>query len=131
AEATCPDFFPQLRDCAAAVVAAAGGDGEVPDLYFVGRSPESIFDYLRGIGHGTELGRRVHLLNVSLRCMRGMPRGEFIVAERRFRAYFSRLNLDPRSIAAPQHRDRPIVFADLVYCGQTFDTLLRLLSAWT
>src|SRR5688572_4587850 len=58
-----PAFAEDLRACCAAVMAAAGD----ADLIFVGRSPESLYDYLRGACFDTSWRERLHLLLVSVR----------------------------------------------------------------
>ncbi|HEY7768416.1 tetratricopeptide repeat protein, partial [Longimicrobium sp.] len=56
-------LLPELRPCAAGVVARAGD----ARLVFVGRSLENVFDYLSGILSDTEWPGRCELLLVSLR----------------------------------------------------------------
>ena len=65
------DGFPDdLRRCCARVLEAAANladpAGEA-DLLFVGRSPESLFDLLRGLCIGTTWFGRLHLLHFSMR----------------------------------------------------------------
>ena len=60
-------FVDHLRDCCARVTEAAaqlaGPAGEA-DAFFVGRSPESLFDYLRGICWGTPWFDRLRMLRL-------------------------------------------------------------------
>lgn len=120
-----PDFFAELRACCVRVIAAAA-DG---DLVFVGRSPESIFDYLSGVLAETSWSDRLVLFNFSMRFasleelartnMRGL---------RALREQLSAVTLTPAEIASGE---RPKVFVDLVYRGETFGRLLDLLEHWT
>lgn len=117
-------FFHDLRDCSVRVVAAAA-DG---DIVFVGRSPESIFDYLTGVLSGTSWSERLVLLNLSMRraaaeeLARTDPRAVAAIRDQ-----LAALGLTPGEIAASE---RPKVFADLVYGGNTFGHFLGLLEHW-
>src|SRR4051812_44737693 len=64
-----PQFVSDLRDCCAGVLAAAcdARDAAEPDLLFVGRSPESLHDYLRGVCFETSRRERFHMLAFSMR----------------------------------------------------------------
>ena len=125
AAASYDGFLDDLRPCCARVLKAAGEC----DLFFVGRSPESLFDYLRGVCRATPWFGRLHLLLLSLRrledpgvrrdCGRGMAD---------LRGYFTTVGLDPDSLA---RRRRPVAFADLVCNGETFANLIRLLHRWS
>lgn len=119
-----PILFEQLRECCVRVVAAAA-DG---DLVFVGRSPESIFDYLTGVLSGTSWSDRAVLLNLSMRdaaaeeLARAHPRALAAIRDQ-----LTTLGLAPAQIARSA---RPRVFVDLVYGGNTFGHLLGLLEHW-
>lgn len=117
-------FFDDLRECSVRVVAAAA-DG---NLVFVGRSPESIFDYLTGVLSGTSWSERAVLLNLSMRhsAVEELARTDpgAIAA---IRDQLAALGLSPREIAGSA---RPKVFVDLVYGGSTFGHLLGLLEHW-
>lgn len=119
-----PEFVDHLRDCCARVVASAG-DG---DLVFVGRSPESLFDYLGGILAETSWKERICLFNFSMRYatveeVRRMNEGGIEAIQDQLTA----LGLAPDAIASAE---RPIVFVDLVQSGDTFGRLLDLLEHW-
>lgn len=126
------EFADDLRSCCAAVVAAAArlaGPAGEPDLFFVGRSPESLFDYLRGLCRGTGWAGRLHVLHFSMRgdaAVRHVRR-QYPAGLSALRAYFAALGLDPASLVA---RGRPAVFVDLVCNGETFGNLVRLLRGW-
>src|SRR4051812_44465501 len=103
-----PGFADDLRSCGAAVVAAAArlaGPAGEPDLLFVGRSPESLFDYLRGVCRGTGWAGRLHMLHFSMRrdvAVRHVRR-EYPAGLAALRGYFAGLGLDPASLLA-RHR---------------------------
>jgi hypothetical protein len=117
-------FFDDLRECCVRVVASAA-DG---DLVFVGRSPESIFDYLTGVLSGTSWSERAVLVNFSMRhsAVEELARTD-AGAVAAIREQLAALGLSPGEIAASA---RPKVFVDLVYGGNTFGHLLGLLEHW-
>jgi hypothetical protein len=117
-------FFQDLRDCGVRVVAAVA-DG---DIVFVGRSPESIFDYLTGVLSGTLWSERLVLLNLSMRyeAAEELARTD-PVAVAAIRDQLAALGLSPGQIASSA---RPKVFVDLVSGGNTFGHLLGLLEHW-
>ena len=123
---TTPDrgaFVDELRRCCAQVISAAGDSR----LVFVGRSPESLYDYLAGAFAGTSWSDRLVMLNVSfLRCdghWTGLePAPRAAVAEQ-----FRELGLDPLGIASSR---RPIALIDLICGGGTFESLTTLLTTW-
>lgn len=117
-------FREDLRACAASVLARAGDS----DLFFVGRSPESLFDYLSGALMDTGWRRRAHLLQFSLRI--DDPEeilGSDLEAKAGVRAYFESLDLDPAAIRL----ERRLAFIDLVSSGATLGSLTRLLEQWS
>jgi hypothetical protein len=116
-----PKFESELRACASQVIAYCD-NGE---LFFVGRSPESLFDYLSGVFDGTTWARRLHHLNVSHRydpLDRIDPH-----ARASLREYFSDLHAGPAAILS---RPRPTTFIDLVSTGATYGKLIEFLLAW-
>jgi hypothetical protein len=120
-----PDFFAELRACCVRVVAAAA-DG---DLVFVGRSPESIFDYLSGVLAETSWSDRLVLFNFSMRSdsVEELARTN-VRGLRAMREQLSAVSLTPAEIASGE---RPKVLVDLVHHGETFGRLLDLLEHWT
>ena len=114
-----------LRDCAARVIALCDDS----DLVFIGRSPESIFDYLSGALDETSWLDRLSLLNLSLR---DVAAGELRIGGgpdvHVLRRQFSALHLSPREIAS---RPRPIALVDLVSSGGTLEAVTGALLAWT
>lgn len=114
------DLLPEVRACAARVLARAGD----ARLVFVGRSPENLFDYLTGALADTPWADRCDLLSVSL------PRDVHAVSPHALgalRAQHVAFGLHPSRIASAP---RPIAFVDLVWHGRTFGQLSAFLSRW-
>ena len=110
-----------LRECCAKVIAASG-DGR---LVFVGRSPESLYDYLCGALADTSWADRLVLLNVSMRNNKVEeiePR-----ALEAIHRQFAALGLSPAEIAASE---RPVAFIDLVMYAYTYGNLFGMLDHW-
>lgn len=99
------------------------------DLVFVGRSPESLFDYLSGVLHGTSWAGRLDLLPFS---MRGWPvhaiRRTYPGAVEAMRDQLAGAGLTPHQLA---RGSRPLAFVDLVASGETFGRLNELLEDWS
>jgi hypothetical protein len=119
-----PEFLDDLRECRARVVTRAG-DGR---LVFVGRSPESIHDYLAGVLEDTSWHERRTLLNLSVY---QWSAGEIASSEHAglasLRAQLRRMGLDPAAVAAAP---RPVVLVDLVSSGGTLGVVQELLVRW-
>jgi hypothetical protein len=98
------------------------------DLFFVGRSPESLFDYLSGLLLDSSWAGRLHLLHYS---MWGMSvdrmETEYPQALGELHRYLTALALDPLAI---KNRPRAVTLVDLVSQGQTFDSLIQVLYEW-
>jgi hypothetical protein len=112
--------FPYGNDlivAAGQVIARSGGG----DLFFVGRSPDSIFDLLGGAFDGVAAAPGLHRLAFS---STSPLRGPDVAAAR---AVLARQGLTPRSLARGR---RPVALVDLVYTGRTFTSLYRILRAW-
>ncbi|MFI6576558.1 hypothetical protein ACIBFB_12200 [Nocardiopsis sp. NPDC050513] len=114
-------YLPWMTECAAKVLARSS-DG---DLYFVGRSADSVFDLLSGALTGTPYESRLNLLPLSLYGLdgTGLTREE----RAQLRVNLTASGLSPRELAA---RRRPVVFADLVLHGSTFTNLHHHLLDW-
>lgn len=109
-----------VRTCSARVLARAGD----ARLVFVGRSPESLYDYLTGALASTPWADRCDLLSVSL------PPDVHAVpphALRALREQHVAFGLHPAAIASAP---RPIAFVDLIWRGRTFGQLSAFLSRW-
>jgi len=122
-------FLDSLVECAGKV-AARGGDG---DLFFVGRSLDSMFDLLSGALAGVAAAPRVHRLPLSF-ARKGAPAGggwrprPLGEAERKqARRILASCGLAPQALA---RRSRPTAFADVVNAGSTFTELFTLLRDW-
>lgn len=118
------DYLDGFRACAGRILAEGGDSG----LVFLGRSPESLFDYLSGALLGTPWEDRLTLLNLSLRDG-ALEHGGRPLAPRRSagRLHLKEVGLDPRQLS---QAGRPISLIDLVYTGQTFGNLISFLDAW-
>lgn len=113
-------FLDGLVECAARVLAQCG-DG---DLYFVGRSVDSLYDLLSGALADTGWSSRLHPLPLSLYGLRGQG---FNAEElRQLRTNLTAEGLSPADLM----RGRPTVFVDLVYRGSTFENLYAVLRDW-
>jgi hypothetical protein len=112
----------ELRRCCARVIAMAGDSR----LVFIGRSPESLYDYLTGALAGTSWADRVTLLNLSLKTY--SDRLETDAASlAAIREHFREIGLDPANIATSPH---PIALVDLIYQGETFGKLLEMIFSF-
>ena len=120
-----PDTVAQLRECCTRVIAQAGDSR----LVFVGRSPESLYDYLCGALAGTSWEERPVLLNVSMRDQSAAQvEREYPQAMDAIRRQFRALGLSPAEIAASP---RPVALVDLLLEGWTFGNLVGLLAHWS
>jgi hypothetical protein len=124
--AACYDgFVDDLRGCAARVLSFAGDR----DLYFIGRSPESLFDYLSGVLLDTSWSERLHLVHLSLR---GHDPDRLLGTEpgnvEHLRAYLTRVGLEPELVL---RHPRCLAFVDLVASGSTLGNLTKLLETWS
>ena len=123
-------FLDSLVACAGKVV-ARGGDG---DLFFVGRSLDSMFDLLSGALTGVAAAPRVHRLPLSFarkgaRAGGGWrPRPLGYAERRQARRILAACGVAPQALA---RRSRPATFADVVNVGSTFTELFMLLRDWT
>ncbi|MEU7850259.1 hypothetical protein AB0B69_22900 [Micromonospora parva] len=113
-------FLPDLLECAGKVLARSAD----ADLYFVGRSPDSIFDLLSGALAATTWCDRCHQLPLSLW---SDPDAMTPAQVAQFRSNLSRLGITPHGLA---HRQRPVAFVDLVFGGRTYENLFHLLRRW-
>ena len=99
------------------------------NLVFVGRSPESIFDYLSGLLFDSAWIERLELLHFSMRFREESKiREEYPGAIAAMREYLEHLGLHPETIAT---KNRPIGFVDLVATGDTFGRLITFLFNWS
>lgn len=117
-------FTSDLRDCCARVLSVACEC----DIFFVGRSPESLFDYLRGLCFATSWAGRLNLLPFSMRgWVTDDVRRRYPGAVEALRAHWTGLRLDPVALA---RRERPVALIDLVSEGLTMRSLIAMLRAW-
>ena len=112
-------FLPELIEATGKVLARSGNG----DLYFVGRSLDSMFDLLGGAF--ADLAQRPKLRRLPF----SFPRRERISPAQRARAreVCAELGLDPYALV---RRQRPVTFVDVVYVGDSFTQLFTLLADW-
>jgi hypothetical protein len=119
-------FLADLEACAAKVLARCGNARR---LYFVGRSPTSICDYLTGALESTSWASRPVRLPFSMRDADDRRR---VLADARLRrqlqANLGFLGLHPWDL---QRGRGGVAFVDLVAAGGTFANLAVLLQSWT
>ena len=116
-------FLDELIDCAAKVLARSA-DGEI---YFVGRSADSVFDLLSGALSGTDWANRLHQVPVSLSAINAWIGHLDQQETERLRANMSASGLTPYRLA----RGRcPAVFVDIVSSGGTYELLYGELRRW-
>jgi hypothetical protein len=121
---TYPGFLDDLLPCCAKVI----GYSDDSDLYFVGRSPESLFDHLSGLLLDSSWAVRLRLMQFSMReWSEDTIRAHHPGAIEAIRAYFHSLGLSPNALLT---RERPVAFVDLVASGGTLGNLVKLLHRW-
>jgi hypothetical protein len=114
-------FLDELVACAARVLALSA-DG---DVYFVGRSMDSMYDLLTGALRRTSWSDRLHILPLS---MWGTAVADLSARElNQLRVNLAAEGLDPHALA---RRSRPVVFVDLVASGGTLGELFGRLRQW-
>lgn len=118
------DYMDEVVECCAKILARSDNG----DLFFVGRSPDTFYDFLSGALKETSWRDRLRLLHFSFyyhyeeQTVQKQP--ELL---ENYHRYLTHLNLDPLSL---QRRERPVVLVDLVNEGGTFDRLINLLRDW-
>lgn len=115
------EFTDDLLLCCSRIIAFCDDS----NLVFVGRSPESIFDYLSGLLFDSSWFERLELLHFSMRFWEESKiREEHPGAINAMRDYLQQLGLHPETIAT---KNRPVAFIDLVASGDTFGRLITFL----
>lgn len=119
------NFVDDLLPCCSRILAFADDS----NLVFVGRSPESIFDYLSGLLFDSSWFERLELLHFSMRFREESKiREEHPEAINAMREYLQQIGLHPEEIAT---KKRPVAFIDLVSSGDTFGRLITFLFNWS
>ncbi|MEL6977625.1 MAG: hypothetical protein AAGM38_02965 [Pseudomonadota bacterium] len=118
-----PEFHNDLREASARLLAFSGG----ADLAFVGRSLESVHDYLSGAFSDLEGAPKVRLLPFSLRFI-GADGVEGLPLHSRA-GFFAMLEADGLRPAAIASGPAPLALCDFVARGGTFESLIRVLRA--
>lgn len=122
-------FLDDLVACTGKVLARSGNG----DLFFVGRSLDSMFDLLGGVLARSAGGQRLYRLPLSFqrpavgsgRRWRQRPLTSAEVAQAR--GFLAAVGLTPQALA---RRDRPAVLVDVVHGGATFTDLFTLMRDW-
>jgi len=96
-------------------------------LVFLGRSPENLYDYLSGALADTSVATRLALLNVSLTSESASWARMRPETKAALREQCVAVGLDPASL---MKRARQVALVDVIYTGETFETLLDLLDRW-
>lgn len=118
-------FVDDLLPCCSRIIAFAGDS----NLVLVGRSPESVFDYLSGLLFDSSWFERLELFHFSMRYWEeNRIRTDYPDAIDAMRAYLRNLGLHPEAIAT---KNRPVAFVDLVATGDTFGRLVTFLFNWS
>jgi len=118
-------FIDDLMLCCSRIIAFSDDS----NLFFVGRSPESIFDFLSGLLFDSVWFERLELLHFSMRFQEESKiKEEYPKAVDAMREYFRHLGLHPETIAT---KERPVAFVDLVSSGDTFGRLITFLFNWS
>lgn len=119
-----PGFMGHLRYLAARVLSYSDN----ARLVFVGRSPESLYDYLSGVLEGTRYEERLVHLNISNRYQsiqqmeRSDPNGV-----RSLKEHFQEVMMSPKEILSSPY---PTCLVDLVASGGTMEELFMFLNWW-
>lgn len=113
-------FLDDLVACAAKVVARCA-DG---DLFFVGRSADTVFDLLSGLLEDTPWLSRLHLLPLSLGHRPATGEAD---TSSLLRANLTATGITPHLLARGRG---PTVFVDIVSWGRTYAGLYQALRRW-
>lgn len=117
-------FLDDVRECSAKILSKAKNS----DIVFVGRSPESLYDYLISMTEQTSFEDRVHMFNVSVRRdnAHDIVRKQYVF--KKLKDYFYDMKLDPESLLKRRH---PVMFVDVVCDGYTFENLYKVVKYWS
>ena len=118
-------FGPELARCSGQVLARSGNG----DLAFIGRSLDSMYDFLSGALSGVRDAPALHRVPLSFardwagRSRRTLTASELQVA----RGILEAAGCAPRALV---RRSRPLTFVDVAHTGGTFGDLYELISDW-
>jgi hypothetical protein len=119
-----PGFIGELRKCASRLISFSD-DGLIA---FVGRSPESFFDYLSGVFEGTSKAQDLVLLNISNRYESILEiKSQKYFRYKSLKQHFWECSVSPREIL---QRKKKTLFADVVATGGTFGQIASFLFSW-
>jgi len=115
----------EMRICCAQILSHCRDSA----LVFVGRSPETLFDYLSGSLEGTDWADRLTLLPMSIRGRSTADiRTEFPPAALLgMRQVLTAAGLSPRAIITGKTRH---ALVDVIYTGETMESICDFLCTW-
>ncbi len=120
------EFITELIQSSARILAFSNES----KIYFVGRSPENYFDFLNGIFNDVnEIKNRINLFQFSGRYyeLRALKL-ERIEGLNSLKQYMDTIGLSPEKILC---RKIKTTFVDIVFEGNTFEVLFKILEDWT
>lgn len=118
-------FLSSVRYCASRILALSQNSR----LVFVGRSLDSVHDYLSAILEDTNWNNRLSRLNISLYGQSiEYIQQKYIKSFRSLKKYFEELEIDPISI---KKNKIPTSFVDVVSEGGTYEQIFKLLNNWS
>lgn len=114
-----------VRDCATKILTFSQNSR----LVFVGRSLDSVHDYLSGILEDTSWKDRLLRLNISLYgySIRDIER-DYPKSFQSLKKYFEQLEIDPIAIKS---KKIPTSFTDVVCRGGTYEQIFKFLNKWS
>jgi len=120
-------FLSEVSECSSRII----GFCENSDLCFLGRSLESIFDFLSGALLETNWQNRISLVHFSMRERDFTERGAANVLSggiEAYRQYLDHIGVSPTSLAT---RERPVALVDIVVTGGTLRNFISILHNWS
>jgi hypothetical protein len=115
-------FLDDLRQASARIVAMA----DTADLAFIGRTPESCFDYLSGLFAGLDDAPSLHLVHFSLRW--AGPEGLQSIGEAKRAAFMDYLIDEGVDAASVSTGSRSLALVDFIVEGGTMENFVRILQ---
>jgi hypothetical protein len=120
-----PSFIDELRICASRLVSFS----ENGLIFFVGRSPESLFDYLSGVLDETSKTNDIFMLNISNRFESVLKiKQQRPYVYKSLKEHFLDCEISPKEII---QRKKKTYFTDVVATGGTFEQIASFLIDWS
>ncbi len=114
-------FLSDIRATSARILAFA----DDANLTFIGRTPESFFDYLSGVFAGIDEAPALHLIQFSLR--RAAPDGVRAIEPQKLTAFFEYLEEEGVDAASIATNASPLALVDFIANGGTMQSFVELL----